>query len=76
MTCEMAVMTPADGDLKVIWDSDKLAEVEHARKTFNEFRGKGYLAYQVNKAGDKGEVIKEFDSSAEKIILAPRMMGG
>lgn len=76
MTCEMAVMTPADGDLKVIWDSDKPEEVAHARKTFTEFKSKGYLAYQVNKAGDKGEVMKDFNAEAEKIILAPRMMGG
>ena len=26
--------------------------------------------------GDKGEVITEFDEEAEKIILAPRMVGG
>jgi len=76
MTCEMAVMTPADGDLKVIWDSDKPEEVSHARKTFTEFKSKGYLAYKVSKGGDKGEVMKDFDAEAEKVILAPRMMGG
>jgi hypothetical protein len=76
MTCEMAVMTPADGDLKIIWDSDKPEEVAHARKSFDEFKGKGYLAYKVSKDGAKGEVMKSFEADAEKVILAPRMMGG
>lgn len=76
MTCEMAVMTPTDGDLKIIWDSDKPAEVEHAKKTFTEFKGKGYLAYKVSKGGERGEVMHSFEADAEKVILAPRMMGG
>lgn len=76
MTGEMAVMTADAGDLKVIWDSDKPEEVAHARKTFTEFKSKGYLAYQVSKGGDKGEVMKDFNAEAEKVILAPRMMGG
>jgi hypothetical protein len=76
MTGEMAVMTPTDGDLKIVWDSDKATETEHARKTFDEFKAKGYLAYKVNKAGDKGEVMRSFEPEAEKIILAPRMVGG
>jgi hypothetical protein len=76
MTGELAVMTSTDGDLKVIWDSDKPDEVSHARKTFDEFKAKGYLAYKVQKGGDKGEVMKAFDASAERVILAPRMVGG
>lgn len=76
MTCEMAVMTPADGDLKVIWDSDKPAEVAHARKTFDEFKRQGYLAYRVAKGGDKGEVMRSFEADAERVILAPQMVGG
>jgi hypothetical protein len=76
MTGEMAVMTPADGDLRIIWDSDKPAEVEHARKTFDEFKSKGYLAYSVSKGGERGEVLNKFNPEAEKLILAPRMVGG
>jgi len=76
MTCEMAVMTPADGDLKIIWDSDKPVEVEHARKSFDEFKRKGYAAYRVNKSGDSGEVMRSFEADAEKVILRPQMMGG
>ena len=76
MTGEMAVMTAADGDFRITWDSDKPEEVSHAQATFNKFRGQGYLAYKVNAKGDKGEVLQSFDSTAEKVILAPRMIGG
>jgi hypothetical protein len=76
MTCEMAVMTPEAGDLRIIWDSDRAEEVAHAKKTFDEFKSKGYLAYKVSKGGERGEVMNHFEKEAEKVILAPRMMGG
>lgn len=72
---EMAILDHT-GDTKLIWASDVDDEVEHARKTFNEMRKKGYAAYSVNKKGDKGEVLKEFDPDVEKMILAPPMKGG
>lgn len=64
------------GDTKIIWDPEKPDEVEHARETFNKLKKKGYLAYSVNRKGDKGEVLREFDPEAEKMILAPQTVGG
>jgi len=64
------------GDTKIIWDTDKPDEVENARETFNKLRKKGYAAYSVNRKGDKGEVLREFDPEAEKLILAPPTVGG
>jgi hypothetical protein len=64
------------GDTKIIWDKGKAAEVDHARDTFDRFKAKGYMAYKVDSKGDKGEVIKSFDPSAEKMILAPATVGG
>lgn len=64
------------GDTKIIWDSEVPAEVEAAKKTFDELRAKHYSAYAVKKSGDKGNVIDKFDPDAEKIILAPQMSGG
>lgn len=64
------------GDTKIIWDSAKDAEVENARRTFNDLRKKKYNAYMVKKDGEKGAVITEFDPEAEKIIMAPQMVGG
>jgi hypothetical protein len=72
---ELAVLN-GEGDFKTIWDSEKPEEVEAAKKTFDDLKKKGYAAYRVKKNGEKGEVIKEFDPGAEKIILAPLMAGG
>lgn len=64
------------GDTRIIWDPQKADEVSAARKLFDELKGKRYLAYKVKKDGSKGEVIREFDPEAERIILAPPMTGG
>lgn len=64
------------GDTKTIWDPDKPEEVEQARETFAKLRKKGYMAYSVDRKGEKGAVLREFDPSAEKMILAPQMVGG
>jgi hypothetical protein len=72
---EMCVLDRT-GDTKIIWDPENADEVETARQTFDKLRKKGYAAYSVKKNGDKGEVIREFDPNAEKLILAPQMVGG
>jgi hypothetical protein len=64
------------GDTKLIWDPDKPSEVEAAKKMFDDMKAKGYIAYKVNRNGDKGEVIRNFDKDAEKMILAPQTVGG
>ena len=64
------------GDTKIIWDSAQDDEVAAARKMFTDLRKKGYLAYTVGKKGEKGEVITTFDPDAERIIMAPAMVGG
>lgn len=75
MTGTMAVLNET-GDVKTVWDADNEAEVQAARKTFDELRAKGFAAYKVNRSGEKGEVIRKFDPEAEAIILAPPMVGG
>lgn len=72
---EMAVMDQT-GDTKLIWDEDNDVEVEAARTMFNSLKKKGYLAYSVDKKGEKGTQMSEFDASVEKIIMAPQMKGG
>ena len=64
------------GDSKIIWDKDNPDEIEAARETFKKLTKKGYMAYSVKSKGEKGELLTEFDPKAEKIILAPRMVGG
>lgn len=65
------------GDKRTTWDRHNEVEVEAARKEFDFFRGKGYMAYKVEGAGGtRGEVISKFDPAAERIIFAPPMRGG
>ena len=65
-----------EGDVRVMWNPDNAAEVAVARKTFDDLRKKGHLAFAVKTSGEKGSQITEFDPQAEKITLAPPMRGG
>lgn len=65
-----------NGDSRMQWNSKNTDEVEAARSRFEHLKKKGYLAYKVNKQGDRGEVLDEFDPNAERIIMAGRMVGG
>ncbi len=75
MKGEMRIMG-AEGDLKVIWDSEKEVEVKAAKKQFDELTGKNYLAFSVKKNGEQGEKMKEFNPEAEKMIMVPMLRGG
>lgn len=66
----------SEGDTKKIWDKNNEDEVEDARASFDRLRKKGYLAFHVNKKGDKGEQMKSFDPDAERMIMVPPMQGG
>lgn len=72
----MAVLD-GEGDTKIIWNPQNPDEVTAAKRTFDDLRKKGYIAYAVEgPSGDKGEVVREFDPAQEKLILAPAMQGG
>ncbi len=75
MKGEMRILGP-EGDLKVIWDSEKSDEVEAARKQFKELIDKNYIAFSVKKDGEKNEKISKFDPDLEKMILVPMVKGG
>ena len=73
---EMIVMDYT-GDTKVIWDASKPDEVENARRTFNDLKKKGYLAYSVK--GEKGDPDKQlfsFEPALERIIMSAPLQGG
>ena len=44
------------GDSRIQWDPGNPEEVAKAQFRFEELTKKGYLAYKVNKKGDRGEV--------------------
>lgn len=64
------------GDVKQTWDKNKPDEVDAARTQFDSLRKRGYLAFEVDKVGEKGKQIFDFNSNAERIILAAPMQGG
>jgi len=66
----------SSGDTKLLWDSDQVAEVDNARRTFNDLRARGYTAFAVKKGGEKGSQVREFDPEAESLIMVPQIAGG
>lgn len=72
---EICVMNES-GDTRLSWDEDNEVEVAAARKMFDDLKAKGYVGYAMDKKGEKGEVIRSFDPSLEKIVMAPQMRGG
>lgn len=72
---ELAVMDRT-GDTKTIWNPENEDEVDNAREVFKRLRKKSYLIYRVNKIGNKGEQMHEFDPTAEKMIAVPPVVGG
>ena len=76
MTGAMSVLGEK-GDTKYLWDKNQADEVEVARRTFREFRDKGYQAFRAEgKEGTKGERIHDFDPAAERIIFVRPARGG
>lgn len=72
---EMRAIGP-EGDTKLVWNANNTAEVDAAEQMFDTLTAKGYAAYSVAEGGGQGEVIRGFDPTAQKIILAPPMAGG
>ena len=65
------------GDKRIRWkpgDSDSLAK---AKAFFDERIKRGFLAYKIGRKGvTKGEVIREFDPKASRIMMIPQQVGG
>lgn len=64
------------GDERLVWDRRSGPEVKDAYKKFGELLKKGYTAYAVDMAGDRGHKITEFDPALEEIILVPGTVPG
>lgn len=66
------VMTPQDGDARVVWNSNSLGEIEEAKNMFNKLIAEGLVPYRVGVNGKAtAEVMAEFDHYAEEIIFLP-----
>ena len=63
-----------EGELRLKWRRGNVEEEACAEKTFREYVDKGWLA--VGETEGQKKQIFVFDSSLEKIILSPIMVGG
>ena len=68
---------PNLGHAEVHWKKSDKKDTDIARETFIKYKAQGYAIYRVDpKTGDKGELLKEFDPNAEKLIAVAPMAGG
>lgn len=72
----MAIMGEK-GDTKITWDPLRPEEVHAARLQFEYLtKEKRYTAFRMTESGERGELIRQFDKEAARIVLAPQMQGG
>lgn len=64
------------GDTRIEWDPNNPAEIEMAKAAFKAAQDKKYLIYKLGADGQKGELLRNFDPTAERIIAAPQTVGG
>lgn len=64
------------GDTRIEWDKDNEAETEIARKAFQALKDKRYLTYKTRADGSRGELLREWDPTAERIVASPQLVGG
>lgn len=66
------VMTPADGDKRLVWCSRVIAEIKAAKKMYMGLIGEGMVPYKVGVSGKASAVVMdEFDPRAEEVIFMP-----
>lgn len=69
------IMTPKDGDKRVVWDSRDFSQISEARDMFNNLVAQGLVPYCVGLNGrNSSEVMVEFDPYAEEVIFLPIAM--
>lgn len=72
----MLSIPDATGDVRHMWNPNDRDEVKLAKDAFDAAKKKGMLAYKVKDDGSPGEVIREFDPKAGKIIMRRQAAGG
>jgi hypothetical protein len=69
------VMTPKDGDKRVVWDSQDFSQIREAKEMFDELVAEGLCPYRVGTNGRaSSDVMDEFDPHAEEVIFMPIAM--
>ncbi len=68
----LRILTPEDGDKRVVWDANRSDEIRDAKRLFNQLVEQGLVPYEVGADGKASpRVMSEFDATAEEIIFLP-----
>ncbi len=72
------VMSPKDGDKRVVWDCRDLDQIEDAKEMFDDCVAQGLVPYRVGINGNAtSDVMDEFDPYAEEVLFLPiQLVGG
>ncbi len=78
------VMSPKDGDKRIVWNSRNIAEINDAKKMFNDLISKGFLPYRIKDGQQSKEVMTEFDPHSGEVMMSedvvfvpqPAIVGG
>jgi hypothetical protein len=66
------VMTPKDGDKRVVWDKTDFTQIVEAKEMFDKLIMEGLVPYRVGINGQaSSEPMDEFDPHAEEVIFMP-----
>lgn len=66
------IVTAKDGDKRIIWCRNVMAEISAAKRMFLDLITKGMVPYKVGLDGHaSATVMKEFDPTAEEVIFMP-----
>lgn len=80
MTKHVMNILDTSGHTSVGWNPDNEAEVNIARAAFDDAIRRGYQAFHVREdatgQAKQGTRMREFDPTAEKMMLIPQLRGG
>lgn len=76
MTTSLIHTLDTTGDTRIEWDPAKPDEVALARRAFQDAKDKKMLIYRTRADGTQGELLRDFDPNAERIVCAPQTVGG
>jgi hypothetical protein len=69
-------VTDKTGDVETTWHRGNRDEVAAAKAAFDHAQENGMLIYKTDRRGNKGEQMRTWDPTAEKIIAVPQYQGG
>ena len=65
------------GDTRIMWDRRNADEVAIAKASFDAAMERRALVYKAEgKDGNRGAQVREFDETAERLIVVPALVGG